>query len=318
MAEQHVPSVFRRFPGKAVLVLCILALTGCARPSTTTTATQFSNFAKVTSAVTANVQSTYDLAESLHTKAVTDEINIQFDDKNFQLSEALKKIPYFSTNNYAVRMMIINGLNAYARSLAAIMSAETISTYNTSVSDLGTALTKLASDKLLANYFTVDINVSDVAKALGTLGQWIIDAERQKAVTATVKGMQQPIREICKLLASDIGNCPDNTEGHGTGICSQLFIDYDQLIRLQQQYINRAKLSIDKRKADTEKLTSHTTSQNNMRTVLIQVKMTIEHFALLHDSLLEAFQQSSSSLTQLLDDLTKQSALIKISLSKLQ
>ena len=101
----------------------------------------------------------------------------------------------------------LDGLEQYASSLSSMMGNQQLDALDTATSGLGEALKGVTEQTVRLNLVPAnmvnDTEIRAVATALNTIGHWLVEKRRRKAVRETAAEMYPHVANLANLIAKD-------------------------------------------------------------------------------------------------------------------
>jgi hypothetical protein len=291
---------------QAALAVAVLLTVSCGNPAAVK---QIGAFSDGMDLVLKNTAAAFDTIEARHyDRKVAIKVN-EFDRSGINLNNVSIE-PFFPKKDLAARTLVINGLREYAASLKAVMSDEKLKEFDDKTKAFGKQLTDLNDATVKANILnSKDVSAQQInifTTAINTIGHWMVDRKREKVTKQTVKEMKDAVRQVCSLLAQDVGDTP-HKEGSNdldpapgkAGLRKKLWKDYSDIIRNRGLYLERNASSFsaaDKRK-EIEYLIGLVAERQRADETLAAVKKGLEAIPAAHDKLERAFDEKDTSLS---------------------
>jgi hypothetical protein len=242
---------------KRLAALCVgfssITLTGCAL-TLSPLANRSAAFGDAASHVVRDSSLAYDTVERTTYNASVSFLILDFDKSGFHRD---KIKPFLPPHDLAVRLAVLQGLQAYADDLADVAGDGAFTPLDQQAIALSQNLESLSANGELQKLapHASEAEVKGLATAVDTLGKVLIERKRRKELPSIIKKMQPVLEDLCRLLELDLGNRSVNGIG-GSGLRDQLWNEYDNLIDNQADYIrdNKEKLSPSEKAAEIAKL----------------------------------------------------------------
>jgi hypothetical protein len=185
------------------------------------------------------------------------------------------------------------------------MSDNSLNEFDTQTKSFGEGLIKLSGNDALQKFAPGENNLKIFTTSIDALGHWFIDYKREKGVKEIVKGMNDPVQNICKLLVADIGVPPDKNSAGGHGLRSQLHNNYLTLIMDQNNFIQLNKAALDPR-SKREEIAQLPELVREMKTAdatFAATQQAVNRLAETHAELVRSFDSPSPKLKELIRQL---------------
>ena len=277
------PTLSKRLLHLSALAVLASSLLGCRHSPL---AARTSAFATAAATTAKNTDDAYDLVEQSFREAQIARIVAHYDEAGFSPD---KLTPFLPETDRKVRAKVIDGLHSYAELLAAISGDQPLTDVDTGAKAMGASLKDLSANDLVSAHFT-STEASLAATAIDALGHTLIERKRRRELPSILHDMQQPIENICNLLASDIGD-PEQS-----GLRNQLHNNYLNLIREQENYIrdNAAQLAPSEKRDAIRVLPALATSAADGDRALAATKKALLELARTHTLLAATASQKDA------------------------
>jgi hypothetical protein len=235
----------------AVTFGCLLGFCGCAFSPLAKRSGTFGNAA---SKVVRDASGAYDTVQRATYDANVSSLVLDFDRSGFDRN---KIKPFIPARDLQVRRQLLQGLQQYADDLADASSDHAFASVDEQSQALSKELTNLSSNADLKRIapWANETEAKGLATAVDTLAKVLVERKRRKELPGIIAKMQPVLEQICRLIDEDIGEKPIQGQA-GHGLRGQLWIEYDDLIGNQTDYLakNKDKLAPSERKAEIAKL----------------------------------------------------------------
>lgn len=297
---------------QSIALLPLLVLAGCA--TSTPLARHTADFSSATSLVVDNSENAYRAAVRLHDKEQASAAVAKYDTDKPWDPHTLK--PLIDAEGLQARSDILDGLKAYAQSLADITNGVNSDKLDAAATSVGTNLqtmgqainptpptnTTAATDATASTASTNStlsgLITPQVANAASTafkaLGDYLVSRKVKSTVPKVIRDMDPQIETITQLLNNDI-----------TILRRQSANDYEQLLTQQDMFIRKSgsALSPTERRAEIEKLPGILASKQSTDDMLVDLQSCLTKLALTHHALAAAASSNAPSLQQRIADL---------------
>ena len=295
-------------------LLPLVLVTGCAATSTPL-ARHTADFSGATSLVVDNSENAYRAAVRLHDQEQASASVAKYDTDKPWDPHTIK--PLIDAKGLQARSDVLDGLKAYAQSLADVTNGVDSDQLNAAATSVGTNLqamgqamnptssaatapstdTTASADATTSTTsgFITPQEANAASTAFKALGDYLVSRKIKSAVPKVIRDMDPQIDTITKLLNSDI-----------VIIRRQSALDYEQLLTQQDMFIRKSgsALSPTERRAEIEKLPGILASKQSTDDMLADLQSCLTQLALTHHALAAAAQNSNAaSLQQRIADL---------------
>ena len=302
------------FGFNTLALLPLVLVTGCAATSTPL-ARHTADFSGATSLVVDNSENAYRAAVRLHDQEQASASVAKYDTDKPWDPHTIK--PLIDAKGLQARSDVLDGLNAYAQSLADVTNGVDSDQLNAAATSVGTnlqamgqainpsssAATAPSTDPTASadtttsttSGFITPQEANAASTAFKALGDYLVSRKIKSAVPKVIRDMDPQIDTITKLLNSDI-----------VIIRRQSALDYEQLLTQQDMFIRKSgsALSPIERRAEIEKLPGILASKQSTDDMLADLQSCLTQLALTHHALAAAAQNSNAaSLQQRIADL---------------
>ena len=292
-----------------VLLISVLLLSSCAVPPAAKRITAFSS---ATSMTANSVTAAFDTVEQSYYQTQIQTLIVNYDKNGFN-PKSIK--PFLTSDDLEVRAKILGGLQEYAQKLSDVVSDQHLTEFDTQTKAFGQALVDLKGNPVLKNIAAgvPDTGLNILTTAVDSLGRWFIDYKRQKNLPTIIGDMQKPVDGICTLFIADIGSRPDDSGRGGHGLRDQLWRQYDSLLQLQDEFIQKSKDKFDpKTKAEEiAKLPLLVAEQKKADNTLKATQDALQKLSETHKALTKAFEKNNPSLEELISQLYAEGQRVK-------
>ncbi|MGD0538636.1 MAG: hypothetical protein ABSC03_13430 [Verrucomicrobiota bacterium] len=271
-----------------------LLVAGCSTPSSDATR-KITAFSQATDLTTRNTAAAFDTLERRHFELKIARVVAE---GGWEHLNATNLAPFLPPEDVQARLLVLNGLHAYATKLAAIMGNESLDAFDKATTGLGESLGKVDDDFVTARFLSqqaVDPRDLKLATtAMNALGRWIISTERQKRVRESVAEMNPHVTNLVALLSRDLVVLRRN-----------LSKTYDEAVQAQKVFLlkNQATLDANAQRTEIKAIADLLVEQAKADTMMKSLDQTIRELGTTHAQLTTAFDRSSVALDQLLADL---------------
>jgi hypothetical protein len=287
------------------LILFPLVLVGCA--TTAPLARHTADFSSATSLVVDNSENAYRAAVRLHDQEQASAAVAKYDSDKPWDPHTLK--PLIDAKGLQARSDVLDGLKAYAQSLADISNGVDSPQLNAAATSVGTNLqavsqtvnptppagTTATTSSMISGFTITPEEANAASTALKALGDYLVSRKIKSSVPKVIRDMDPQVDTITKLLNSDI-----------VIIRRQSANDYEQLLTQQDMFIRKSgsALSPTERRAEIEKLPGILTSKQSTDDMLADLQNCLTQLALTHHALAAAAESNNAaSLQQRIADL---------------
>lgn len=257
-------------------------------------------------AVALTTQNTSDAFDTLERRHFDLEIARVVAEGGWQQLNADRIKPFLDPGDAQARLLVLQGLQAYAEKLSAIMGNEPLDAYDKATKDLSDSLQNVNEEFVKTKLWSatpVDSQqIQIAAAALNAMGRWIIEAKRQKAVKASIEEMHPHITNIVTLLSRDFVVLRRNL--HKT---------YDEGIQAQKLFVQHSQDKMDAltQRSEIKGIADLIIEQNKADRAMQSMEKAVEGLGATHAELSSAFNRSSARLEQLLSDLIAEGKRVK-------
>ncbi|HEY6373970.1 MAG TPA: hypothetical protein VIX90_00460 [Edaphobacter sp.] len=283
----------------------LIVLIGCA--TSTPLARHTADFSGATSLVVDNSENAYRAAVRLHDQEQAALAVAKYDSDKPWDPHSLK--PLINANGLQARSDVLDGLKAYAQSLADVTNGVDSPQLNAAASSIGTNLqafgqtvnptqpagTPPTTSSLISGFTITPEEANVTSTAFKALGDYLVSRKIKSAVPKVINDMDPQIQAITQLLNSDL-----------IIIRRQSALDYEQLLTQQDMFIRKSgsALSPTERRAEIEKLPGILSSKQSTDDMLADLQNCLTQLALTHHALAAAAQNTNAvTLQQRIDDL---------------
>lgn len=277
-------------------LLPLLLIVGCAATSTPL-ARHTADFSGATSLVVDNSENAYRTAVRLHDQEQAAAAVAKYDSDKPWDPHTLK--PLINAQGLQARSDVLDGLKAYAQSLADVTNGVDSPQLNAAATSVGTNLQAMGQTTDPTTGVTAGFITPEEANAASTafkaLGDYLVSRKIKSNVPKVIRDMDPQIAAITVLLNNDIAV-----------IRRQSANDYEQLLTQQDTFIRKSgsALSPTERRAEIEKLPGILASKQSTDDMLAYLQSCLTQLALAHNALATAAQNSNAdSLQQRIADL---------------
>ena len=193
----------------ALPIILTVALSGCVSDSSV--APKVTGFASALNNTTDGVKKAFNITEDFNQKAQIDDLVSQY--AKGELPSKPDAKPLFPDKALEARLLALNGLDAYGKILADIVSGTTKSELTDADQKLAENLKALtdASFKVAgSNFKNSDVLAAGMATAANAIGDLIIDHKIATELPPIINRMHPNIEKVAKLLDADIGKPGDS------------------------------------------------------------------------------------------------------------
>jgi hypothetical protein len=291
-------------PLRALALLPFLVLAGCA--TSTPLARHTADFSSATSLVVDNSENAYRAAVRLHDQEQAAVAVAKYDSDKPWDPHSLK--PLIDAKGLQARSDVLDGLKAYAQSLADIASGVDSPQLNAASASVGTNLQAIGqtinpttaagttdTTTTSSGFVITPQEANAVSVAFKALGDYLVAHKIKSSVPKVIRDMDPQIDTITQLLNSDI-----------VIIRRQSANDYEQLLTEQDMFIRKSgsALSPTERRAEIEKLPAILSSKQATDDMLADLQNCLTQLAQTHHALAAAADTSNAaSLQQRIADL---------------
>jgi hypothetical protein len=308
MRDKPKPTSRTRAAGSRPLcaLALLLVLAGCA--TSTPLARHTADFSNATSLVVDNSENAYRAAVRLHDQEQAAVAVAKYDSDKPWDPHSLK--PLIDAKGLQARSDVLDGLKAYAQSLADITSGVDSPQLNAAAASVGTNLqtigqtvnptppagtTDTTTTTTSSGFVITPQEANAVSVAFKALGDYLVAHKIKSSVPKVIRNMDPQIDTITQLLNSDI-----------VIIRRQSANDYEQLLTQQDMFIRRSgsALSPTERRAEIEKLPAILSSKQATDDMLADLQNCLTQLAQTHHALAAAADtNNAASLQQRIADL---------------
>jgi len=214
--------------------------------------------------------------------------------------------PFLNPEDVQARLLVLQGLQAYAAKLSALMGNTQLAVFDQATVDLSASL-KNVDDEFVKSKFlsTAPLSPTEIritSTAINAIGHWIIDAKREKAVKADIQEMNPVVTNIVALLARDFVVLRRN-----------LATTYDEAVMAQKVFVknNIATMDAATKRNEIKAIADLIIEANQADRAMALMQKSIADLGETHAQLATAFDKSSVKLDQLLADLTVEGKRVK-------
>jgi hypothetical protein len=289
------------FGFSSLVLLPLVVLAGCA--TTAPLARHTADFSGATSLVVDNSENAYRAAVRLHDQEQAAAAVARYDSDKPWDPHSLK--PLIDAKGLQARSDVLDGLKAYAQSLADISNGVDSDQLNAAAASVGTNLQTMGhaltpssstdpSTGATSGFITAQ-EANAASTAFKALGDYLVSRKIKSAVPKVIRDMDPQVEAITVLLNNDIAI-----------IRRQSANDYEQLLTLQDTFIRKSgsALSPIERRAEIEKLPGIFASKQSTDDMLAYLQSCLTQLALTHHALAAAAQsKNADSLQQRIADL---------------
>ncbi len=260
-------------------------------------------FSKAVALATQNTSDAFDTLERRHFDL---EIARVVAEGGWQQLNADRIKPFLDPGEAQARLLVLQGLQAYAERLSAIMGNEPLEAYDRATKDLSASLQNVNEEFVKTKLWSatpVDSQQIQVAAAaINAIGRWLIEAKRQKAVKASIEEMHPHITNMVALLSRDFVVLRRNL--HKT---------YDEGIQAQKLFVqhNQDKLDALTQRSEIKGIADLIIEQNKADRAMQSMEKAVQGLGATHAELSSAFDRRSARLEQLLSDLIEEGKRVK-------
>ncbi|MCL4196220.1 MAG: hypothetical protein KJZ69_01895 [Phycisphaerales bacterium] len=213
-------------------ILILASLSGCASAAPTERIIAFSEAVDL---VATNVRDSFEAVDRAYFDAEvvrtanSKQAVVQFDPARFST--------WMPPEDVQVRIMLLDGLAAYAVALADVMTDDQLGAFDQSTMALGEQLESLTStpefDALVAKNHVSPEMRSSLTSAVNAIGRWFIEYRRHREVKSVIMGMNTHIESLCGFLSEDFDALRTQNAAafdmHLTNLHGQLVSSYDAI-----------------------------------------------------------------------------------------
>lgn len=296
-----------------LLSICFVLLPGCISDNARK---QITDFSTATETVSAGAKTVFEDVEKVHRE---NKLETYF--KNFQgkfeapTDNPPDFEPFLSDKTFQLRQDVIEGVAAYSKKLAILVSKDPLEKLDEESLTLGSALSKLQENEVVVAHFPrgSDVKVSVVVAALNTLGRWIIEFKQEKEAKAAIAQMSTQVKLICKVLKDDIGKWPEADRTGGTGLSDQVALDYYEVADARKAWIKKHvdHLSPESLRTHAQFLVDLREREATAKKLFDSIKTSVDKLATAHDQLATAFDNNQTTLQGLIADLSAEAKHIR-------
>jgi hypothetical protein len=256
----------------ALRALCafVLLLTGC---SLSPLARRTAAFSSATSQVVDNSENAYRAAVRLNDEAQASMLVARYDSAQPVDPHSLKHL--MDPQDLEARTEVLDGLRAYAQTIADLSSGVASSKLDDAAASVGTNLQKLSA--ATPTTFKITPQEANAAStALKALGEFLTSKKVKGSVPKIIQEMDPNIEAICNLLLSDIAILRDQSGR-----------DYEQLLSQQDSFIRHAgkDLSPIDRRSEIQRLPQILVRKQATDDMLANLADCVKQLALTHHAL---------------------------------
>ncbi len=282
----------------------LIVLVGCA--TTAPLAHHTADFSSATSLVVDNSENAYRAAVRLHDQEQAAVAVAKYDSDKPWDPHSLK--PLIDAKGLQARSDVLDGLKAYAQSLADVTNGVDSPQLNAAASSIGTNLQAFSqtvnptqpagtptTGGLISGFTITPEEANATSTAFKALGDYLVSRKIKSTVPKVINDMDPQIQAITQLLNSDL-----------IIIRRQSALDYEQLLTQQDMFIRKSgsALSPTERRAEIEKLPGILSSKQSTDDMLADLQNCLSQLALTHHALAAAAQNTNAvTLQQRIDDL---------------
>lgn len=279
-----------------------LLLAGCATADKDA-AKRIGTFSRAVALTTQNTSDAFDTLERRHFDL---EIARVVAEGGWQRLSADSIKPFLDPGDAQARLLVLQGLQAYAERLSALMGNEQLDAYDQATKDLSDSLRNVNEEfvktKLWSTTPVDSQQIRIAAAAINALGRWIIGAERRKAVKASIEEMHPHITNLVALLSRDFVVLRRNL--HKT---------YDEGIQAQKLFVqhNQDKMDALTQRSEIKGIADLIIEQNNADRAMQSMEKAVQGLGAAHAELSSALSSRPARLEQLLSDLIEEGKRVK-------
>ena len=283
-------------------VAVALLIAGCSATDQDA-AKKIGTFSKAVALTTQNTSDAFDTLERRHFDLKIARVVAE---GGWQQLNADRVRPFLDPGDARARLLVLQGLQAYAERLSAIMGNEPLDAYDRATKDLSVSLQNVNEEFVKTKLWSatpVDSQqIQIAAAAINAIGRWIIEAKRQKAVKAGIEEMHPHITNMVALLSRDFVVLRRNL--HKT---------YDEGIQAQKLFVqhNQDKLDALTQRSEIKGIADLIIEQNKADRAMQSMEKAVQGLGATHAELSSAFDRRSARLEQLLSNLIEEGKRIK-------
>ena len=297
-------------------LIAVIGLTLCGCVSNEM-AGRVKDFSDSTSAIATTTQNAYQKVDAVHQQRLQTKtaVNLATDPNAPDQGYTVVSTSLFNSDDLAIREKVLQGLSTYAASLSTLAGNSADTSFDTQAKALGTNIQNLDSDAVTLNFRKSNILGSSEAGALTTaitaLGEWLIDYKREIALKAAVNKMKDPINNVTKLLAKEIGSSRND------GLRGVLDGDYKLLLQSNDVLLSHCRQQTPVPEYEVEQLYMNGIALQKQRTsddaMLAQTASALLKIGQTHALLVDAANNKDVKLDDLISELkTEASHLVDV------
>lgn len=225
-------------------LLKLLAVALCVASCTTAQgAKRIQAFAQATAVTAESVRDAFDTVERNYFEHEVGEVALTGDLNRLNPS-SLKDIRFLPEEDLEARLLVLAGIESYAKKLALVMGSQPLQSFDTKTKELGEQLAALNKSFVEKEFSSkTPLKPEEIrifTTALNALGRWLIEAKRRPAVRQEIAGMKGTFATICDLLVADLGAGPGDARGTvPAGLRGELSRQYTLMLQQQALLIAR-------------------------------------------------------------------------------
>jgi len=201
-----------------VAIACAMAVAGCADPGIINQ--RAAKFSTALGTTTANVRESFASANRAHANAEIEAIIYAYQRGDIVRP---KFEPFVSAEQLALRMTVLEGLDAYAAKLLALTGADPNAKVGEAIDGVGAKLVALDLSKIGLSSVP-QATVDKAAAAVKKIGAFLVDLELGRRLPPLIEQMHPSVVETANLLIADIGESPRG--GTLRGQMASAYLDY--------------------------------------------------------------------------------------------
>jgi hypothetical protein len=214
--------------------------------------------------------------------------------------------PFLKPEDLQARILVLQGLQAYAEKLSAIMGNAQMDELDKATQDLSASL-KNVDDEFVKSKFLAAAPLSSselriASTAINAIGHWIIEVKRERGVKASIKEMNPYVTNIVALLARDFEVLRRNQAK-----------TYDEAVMAQKVFVQKNIATLDPitKRNEIKAIADLIIEANNADHTMALMQKSIMQLGETHAQLATAFDKSSVKLDKLLVDLAAEGKRVK-------
>lgn len=297
---------FRIFVLASSLII-FLSLAGCANQQAQKRIVAFSDANKLT------MQNIADAFSTVNRKHTEMQISRIIDDADsLECGKDTEFKGFLEPTQLNARLEVLEGLQAYSEKLALIMGNEQLDKFDEATKELGGKLqnmnNKLVKEDILSKGTFNEGEINIFTTAVNAIGRWIIEYKREKGVKEAVKSMHEPIENVCKLFAQEIGD-----SSKGGGLRAQLWQDYTDIIDRRCQFIRNSKKTLDpiQLRNEIKEMVSLEIERNQADITLTAIHDSLDKLRETHGKIEECFDKNTMEIDNLINGLLSEANRIR-------